>query len=55
EGQGEIRVSIGKAELLMKERFSQFQSLIEDHVTGRSAKEVTSQDLQGFWDMVLFQ
>lgn len=48
-------MAVGKAELLMKERFSQFADLIEDHLTKRSEKPVTEEDLQGFWDMVLCQ
>ncbi|KAK8750199.1 hypothetical protein OTU49_015300, partial [Cherax quadricarinatus] len=45
----------GQAELLMKERFSQFAGLIDDCEFKRGEKEVTCLDLQGFWDIIYFQ
>lgn len=45
----------GQAELLMKERFSQFSGLIDDCEFNRGEKTITCQDLQGFWDIVDFQ
>nr|XP_027231584.1 disks large-associated protein 5-like [Penaeus vannamei] len=52
---GDIMVAIGQAELLMKERFSQFSGLIDDCEFNRGEKTITCQDLQGFWDIVDFQ
>ncbi|XP_050691136.1 disks large-associated protein 5-like isoform X2 [Eriocheir sinensis] len=52
---GDITVAIGQAELLMKERFVQFSDLIDDCELNRGEKEVTCQDLQGFWDIVYIQ
>ncbi|KAK3873747.1 hypothetical protein Pcinc_021254 [Petrolisthes cinctipes] len=52
---GDINVAIGQGELLMKERFVQFCGLIEDCRLGRGEKEVTPQDLQGFWDIIYVQ
>ncbi|XP_006819980.1 uncharacterized protein LOC100370970 [Saccoglossus kowalevskii] len=52
---GNIRASIGKARLLIKERFSQFGGLIDDSEFHRGEKEVTCMDLQGFWDMIYMQ
>ncbi|XP_045115507.1 disks large-associated protein 5-like isoform X2 [Portunus trituberculatus] len=52
---GDIMVAVGQAELLMKERFTQFSHLIDDCELKRGEKEVTCQDLQGFWDIVYVQ
>ncbi|XP_042879395.1 disks large-associated protein 5-like [Penaeus japonicus] len=52
---GDIMVAVGQAELLMKERFSQFSGLIDDCEFSRGEKTITCQDLQGFWDIVNFQ
>ncbi|XP_053628057.2 disks large-associated protein 5 [Cherax quadricarinatus] len=53
--EGDVMVAIGQAELLMKERFSQFAGLIDDCEFKRGEKEVTCLDLQGFWDIIYFQ
>ncbi|KAK7076186.1 Dlgap5p [Halocaridina rubra] len=53
--EGDILVAIGQAELLMRERFSQFSGLIDDCEFKRGERETTCQDLQGFWDIVYFQ
>ena len=50
-----VGVAVGQAELLMKERFTQFSHLIDDCELKRGEKEVTCQDLQGFWDIVYIQ
>ncbi|XP_048871476.1 disks large-associated protein 5 isoform X2 [Brienomyrus brachyistius] len=50
-----MRTAIGQARLLMKERFSQFEGLVDDCALGRGEKITTCSDLQGFWDMVYFQ
>lgn len=52
---GEIRTTIGQARLIMKERFHQFEGLVDDCEFRTSEKIVTCQDLQGFWDMIYFQ
>ncbi|XP_070555514.1 disks large-associated protein 5-like [Ptychodera flava] len=52
---GQIFAAIGKAHLLMKERFGQFSGLIDDSEFNRGEKEITCMDLQGFWDMVAIQ
>ncbi|KAL0983920.1 hypothetical protein UPYG_G00134780 [Umbra pygmaea] len=50
-----MRTAVGQARLLMKERFGQFSSLMDDCELGRGEKITTCSDLQGFWDMVYFQ
>ncbi|XP_035256878.1 disks large-associated protein 5-like isoform X2 [Anguilla anguilla] len=55
ESRDRIRTAVGQARLLMKERFSQFQGLVDDCELGRGEKVTTCTDLQGFWDMVYFQ
>ncbi|XP_042209782.1 disks large-associated protein 5-like [Homarus americanus] len=53
--EGDIMVAIGQAELLIKERFNQFNGLIDDCEFKRGEKETTCLDLQGFWDIVYLQ
>ena len=52
---GAIRSTIGKAKLLMSQRFKQFSTLIDDcqHNTGQHLTKLT--DLSGFWDMISIQ
>ncbi|XP_062946934.1 disks large-associated protein 5 [Cynocephalus volans] len=50
-----IRTTVGQTRLLMKERFKQFEGLVNDCEYKRGAKETTCTDLDGFWDMVSFQ
>ena len=45
----------GQAELLKKERFTQFVGIIDNCEFGRGEKETTLTDLQGFWDIIYFQ
>lgn len=52
DAQGDIRTAIGLTELLMDQRFTQFSGLVDDCEFHRGEKETTSEDLQGFWDMV---
>ncbi|RWS22567.1 uncharacterized protein B4U80_10330, partial [Leptotrombidium deliense] len=52
---GQINSVKGQALLLMSERFKQFKGLIDDCENKTSEKEITSLDLQGFWDMIYFQ
>ncbi|XP_061088217.1 disks large-associated protein 5 isoform X1 [Conger conger] len=55
ESQDRVRTAVGQARLLMKERFGQFQGLVDDCDLGRGEKVTTCTDLQGFWDMVFYQ
>ncbi|XP_066132727.1 disks large-associated protein 5 isoform X2 [Saccopteryx bilineata] len=50
-----IRIAVGQTRLLMKERFKQFEGLVDDCEYKRGTKETTCTDLDGFWDMVSFQ
>lgn len=54
---GRIRAAIGKANLLLTQKFLQFKGLCEKNLT-QSVDEpfpTTVEDLAGFWDMVLIQ
>jgi len=55
ETQGLIRTAIGQSELLMAQRFNQFNDLIDDCQFKRGPKERTTNDLAGYWDMVMYQ
>ncbi|XP_058422953.1 disks large-associated protein 5 isoform X2 [Diceros bicornis minor] len=55
EAKGLIRIAVGQTRLLMKERFKQFEGLVDDCEYKRSEKDTTCADLDGFWDMVRFQ
>ncbi|XP_023581981.1 disks large-associated protein 5 isoform X2 [Trichechus manatus latirostris] len=50
-----IRTTVGQTRLLMKERFKQFEGLVNDCEYKRGEKETTCTDLDGFWDMISFQ
>ncbi|XP_045666482.1 disks large-associated protein 5 isoform X1 [Ursus americanus] len=50
-----IRTAVGQTRLLMKERFKQFEGLVDNCEYKRGEKETTCTDLDGFWDMVSFQ
>ncbi|KAJ8371448.1 hypothetical protein AAFF_G00310470 [Aldrovandia affinis] len=50
-----VRTTVGQARLLMRERFGQFEGLVDDCALGRGEKLTTCTDLQGFWDMVYYQ
>ncbi|XP_016000374.2 disks large-associated protein 5 isoform X1 [Rousettus aegyptiacus] len=50
-----IRTAVGQTRLLMKERFKQFEGLVDDCEYKRGKKETTCTDLDGFWDMISFQ
>lgn len=45
----------GQAELLKKERFTQFSGLIDNCEFKTGEKPITLEDLQGFWDIVYYQ
>uniref|UniRef100_T1JAY2 Disks large-associated protein 5 n=1 Tax=Strigamia maritima TaxID=126957 RepID=T1JAY2_STRMM len=51
----EIDCVVGMAELLMKQRFSQFEDLIADCEFNRGEKKTTCDDLLGFWEMIFHQ
>lgn len=50
-----IRTTVGQTRLLMRERFRQFEGLVDNCEYKRGEKETTCTDLDGFWDMVSFQ
>ncbi|XP_034354128.1 disks large-associated protein 5 isoform X2 [Arvicanthis niloticus] len=50
-----IRTAVGQTRLLIKERFRQFEGLVDNCEYKRGEKETTCTDLDGFWDMVSFQ
>jgi len=53
--EGQIRTTVGQAQLLMKQRFKQFSGLIDNCEFGTGEKATLCTDLQGFWDMIYFQ
>ena len=57
EIEGQIRATIGKAQILMnkKGRFHQFQDLIRNCEFNSGDKKTTCTDLQGFWEMIYVQ
>ncbi|XP_033123610.1 disks large-associated protein 5-like [Anneissia japonica] len=55
EVMGDIRTSIGKAQLLIAQRFKQFNGLIDNCEFDTGLKETSCTDLQGFWEMVYIQ
>lgn len=50
-----ILLAIGQTRLLIKERFKQFEGLVDNCEYKRGEKETTCTDLDGFWDMINFQ
>ncbi|CAL8143249.1 unnamed protein product [Orchesella dallaii] len=54
---GSIHAAIGKANLLVKKKFKQFEELCNANLKGKSGDEpeTTDEDLGGFWDMVMIQ
>ncbi|XP_052258449.1 uncharacterized protein LOC127863119 isoform X2 [Dreissena polymorpha] len=55
EVQGQIRTTVGKAQLLMNQRFKQFEGLVDACEFNTGEKRTTCIDLKGFWDMVNIQ
>ncbi|KAK6617068.1 hypothetical protein RUM43_014670 [Polyplax serrata] len=55
EIEGRIRAAVGKTRLLLAEKFKQFEGLIDQSENNTSEKEISINDLQGFWDLVLIQ
>lgn len=52
---GQIRATVGQAQLLVVKRFKQFSSLVDDAEFGTGEKAIHSSDLQGFWEVIYFQ
>lgn len=56
EAHGKIRATIGKANLLINQKFKQFQDLCSEHMNpSEDGKPLLWKDLQGFWDMIKIQ
>lgn len=55
EALGSIRATIGKARLLISQRFKQFSELIDDCEFNKGQHSTRLNDLLGFWDMISFQ
>ncbi|CAG9770252.1 unnamed protein product [Ceutorhynchus assimilis] len=56
EAQSSIGVTIGQSKLLVSKKFEQFRGLIKQCMTQNyEEKEITCEDLHGFWDMVYMQ
>ncbi|KAL4228410.1 Guanylate-kinase-associated protein (GKAP) protein [Mactra antiquata] len=56
EASGKIRAAVGKANLLISQKFRQFQDLCQQHKNPiPDSKETKCEDLQGFWEMVKLQ
>lgn len=56
EASGKIRNAVGKAQLLIRKRFSQFRDLCRDNIENDpEKKETKASDLQGYWDMMFIQ
>jgi hypothetical protein len=52
---GHIRAAVGKARLLISQRFRQFSGLVTNCEKQEGDKKVNPEDLQGFWDMIYIQ
>ncbi|XP_015767082.1 PREDICTED: uncharacterized protein LOC107345681 isoform X3 [Acropora digitifera] len=52
---GQIRTTIGQAQLLIDQRFRQFSGLIDLSEDKNAEKQATASDLQGFWEMIYYQ
>ncbi|XP_005103991.1 uncharacterized protein LOC101848133 isoform X2 [Aplysia californica] len=52
---GQLRSVVGKAQLLIDQRFKQFSGLVDNCQFNLGEKETTPTDLQGFWEMIYFQ
>ncbi|XP_067003721.2 uncharacterized protein [Anabrus simplex] len=57
EALGKLRAASGQARLLMKQKLQQFEGLCHKNIaqSPQEAFPTTSQDLEGFWDMVKLQ
>ncbi|XP_063442110.1 myb-like protein X isoform X2 [Mytilus trossulus] len=52
---GQLRTVVGQAQLLIAQRFKQFNGLVDNCEFKQGEKETTCTDLQGFWEMIYFQ
>lgn len=54
---GKIHAAVGKAKLLLAQKFEQFAGLCHKNLTQNADEPfpTTGQDLAGFWDMVMIQ
>lgn len=56
EASGRLRAAVGKANLLINQKFRQFQDLCQQHKhPEEGGKRTKWEDLQGFWEMVKIQ
>jgi len=60
EAAGKIRNAVGKAQLLIKKKFPQFDELCKDNIEGPQEnnpekKETKASDLEGYWEMMNIQ
>ncbi|XP_076324474.1 uncharacterized protein LOC143232667 [Tachypleus tridentatus] len=57
DGAGRIRAAVGKANLLLSQKFEQFRQLCEKNLNQDITEPfpTTLSDLNGFWDMVMLQ
>ncbi|GFS24972.1 disks large-associated protein 5 [Elysia marginata] len=53
--QGQIRTTVGKAQLLIDQRFKQFSGLVDNCEFNLGEQKTRPEDLQGFWEMIYFQ
>ncbi|XP_075225670.1 disks large-associated protein 5-like [Lycorma delicatula] len=51
----QIRSVVGQTKLLLNEKLKQFRDLLKNYESGRGDVNITSDDLEGFWDLVLIQ
>ncbi|XP_043086020.1 disks large-associated protein 4 isoform X2 [Puntigrus tetrazona] len=49
---GKVRSAVGCAQLLMSQKFQQFQGLCEQNLDASAQPRPTAQDLAGFWDLL---
>lgn len=52
---GQIRTTVGKAKLLIDQRFKQFSGLVDNCEFNLGEQKTRPEDLQGFWEMIYFQ
>ncbi|XP_044036673.1 disks large-associated protein 4 isoform X2 [Siniperca chuatsi] len=49
---GKVRSAVGSAQLLISQKFQQFQGLCEQNLNVNANPRPTAQDLAGFWDLL---
>lgn len=52
EALGKVRSAVGSAQLLMSQKFQQFQGLCEQNLKASSSPRPSPQDLAAFWDLL---